>query len=171
MNDLLEMLKGGDRRSIGQAPRVVAKVCENPRLFPLLFEGLLTDDPVVRMRAADAVEKISARRPELLAPFKGELLLRISQCDQKEVRWHVAQLLPRLSLDALEMAAAIRILAEYLKDPSRIVRTFALQALADLAEREPSLRPRAIRELRSAARSGSPAVKSRARKLLASRTR
>jgi hypothetical protein len=29
-----------------------------------------SDDPVIRMRVADAVEKISAQRAELLQPFK-----------------------------------------------------------------------------------------------------
>ena len=52
------------------------------------------------MRAADAVEKITARRPELLRPHKRRLLTELALIPQQEVRWHVAQMLPRLSLSA-----------------------------------------------------------------------
>jgi hypothetical protein len=54
----------------------------------------------------------------------------------------------------------------YLEDRSSIVRTFALQGLADLVREEPSLRPRVVEILREAARNGTPAMKARSRKLL-----
>jgi hypothetical protein len=38
---------------------VVAEVLADPAQFALVFEGMLSDDPLLRMRAADAVEKIS----------------------------------------------------------------------------------------------------------------
>ena len=59
--DILEKLKGGDRRSIGRANEVVADVLRDPTLFDALFNGMLNDDPIVRMRSADAVEKITAQ--------------------------------------------------------------------------------------------------------------
>jgi HEAT repeat protein len=52
---------------------------------------------------------------------------------QKEVRWHVAQLLPRLALTPRQQTQAVALLRGLLDDGSRIVRTFAMQALADLA--------------------------------------
>ncbi len=55
MSDLLGKLQGGDRRSIGRADEVVADVLNDPALFDDLFQGMLHDDPVVRMRSADAV--------------------------------------------------------------------------------------------------------------------
>ena len=67
MNTILQQLAGGDRRSIGAVPQVVDAVLSDDRLFPTVFDGMRHADPVVRMRCADAVEKISARRPELLA--------------------------------------------------------------------------------------------------------
>ena len=54
----------------------------------------------------------------------------------------------------------------YLEDRSSIVKTFALQGLADLAQPEPGLRAEVIEILHESARNGSAAVKARSRKLL-----
>jgi hypothetical protein len=53
---MLEMLKGGDRRSIGISNEAVARVLKEPELFDTLYAGLFADDPVIRMRSADAAE-------------------------------------------------------------------------------------------------------------------
>lgn len=70
MHPLLKKLSGGDRRSIGRSNEVVAHVLAHLAHFRYVFEGLATDDPVVRMRSADAIEKITAQRPDLLRPYK-----------------------------------------------------------------------------------------------------
>ncbi len=61
----------------------------------------------------------------------------------------------------------MKILSDYLKDESRIVKTFAMQALSDIAERDEELRPGIIKQLEALTRIGSPAMKSRGKKLLA----
>ncbi|HUT73164.1 MAG TPA: hypothetical protein VMW89_21030 [Desulfatiglandales bacterium] len=55
MKDILEKLKGGDRRSIGRVGEVAKDVLSDPSLFRVLFKGLSSDDPVIRMRSADPV--------------------------------------------------------------------------------------------------------------------
>src|SRR5271166_6204805 len=92
------ILQGGDRRSIGKSNEVAARVLKRPDEFPELIELLWSDDPVVRMRAADAAEKASLQRHDLLAPFKAELLGLAEETEQAEVRWHLALMLPRLPL-------------------------------------------------------------------------
>lgn len=166
MTGILQKLGGGDRRSIGRSEEVVAEILEDPSLFSDLFEGMLHDDPIVRMRAADAVEKITASHPEYLRPYKRRLLNEVADIPQQEVRWHVAQLLPRLELDATERKAIYAILLSYLEDDSRIVKTFSMQALADLAELDASYRPSVIAVLEEQTASGSPAMQSRGQKLL-----
>jgi HEAT repeat protein len=166
MSEILKKLEGGDRRSIGRANEVVEDVLDNPTLFDAVFEGMLSDDPLIRMRGADAVEKITARRPDYLQPFKKKLLEEVANIDQHEVRWHVAQMLPRLTLSRRELKTAVETLLNYLSDESSIVKTFAMQALADFAGREVSLRDRLIKVLEKCTRAGSPAMKSRGRKLL-----
>ena len=164
--DIVEQLRGGDRRSIGRVAAVVEAILAEPRLFAALFEALTHDDPVVRMRAADAAEKVSGRRPELLLPYKDRLLGDVARIPQQEVRWHVAQMLPRLPLSAAERGAAVALLTGYLQDSSAIVRTCALQGLADLAQDDQRLRERLVVLLQDLTRTGSPAMKSRGRMFL-----
>jgi len=166
MTDILRKLKGGDRRSIGKSGETVEDVSKTPALFADLFAGLFDADAVVRMRAADAVEKITRQRPELLRPWKRPLLEQISALDEKEVRWHVAQMIPRLNLTVSERDTAVQILMDYLADESSIVKTFSMQALADLAERDERLRVQVIPLIERLTQTGTPAMRSRGRKLL-----
>lgn len=136
------------------------------RLFPKLIAGLWSADPLVRMRAADASEKVTRKNPGLLTPYKKELLVLMTEATEQELRWHLAVMVPRLPLNAKERQLAISSLNTYLEDRSSIVKTFALQGLADLAQNESSIRPRVVETLREATRNGTPAMKARSRKLL-----
>lgn len=167
MASLLEMLSGGDRRSIGRANEVTAQVLRDPTLFGQLFDGMAADDPVIRMRAADAVEKVTAVRPDLLQPYRRELIGRIARIEQPEVRWHFAQIAPRLELTEKQRSKVIDILLSYMEDESAIVRAFSLQALVDLVEDDATrLRRKAIRLCEEALESGPKSLRSRARTLL-----
>ncbi len=75
-------------------------------------------------------------------------------------------MVPRLELSEEERAVVVEILLDYLHDKSKIVKTFSMQALADLAEQDASLRSQVIQLLEELTRTGSPAMKSRGRKLL-----
>jgi len=160
------LLKGKDRRSIGRSNEVVALVLREPRRFRELMKCLWSDDPVLRMRAADAADKVSTQRPRLLDPFKAELLGLLSEAEQKELRWHLALMIPRLTLTRAERLRASEEFKRYLEDSSSIVKTFALHALTEIAEDEPSLRSRVRELVEQAVRAGTPAMKARARKLL-----
>jgi len=164
--DILALLRGGDRRTIGRSDEVAAMVCNDPKLFPELIAGLWSTDSLVRMRSADAAEKVTRMHRELLKPYKKELLGLMSEAGEQELRWHLAAMVPRLPLNARERGLAISLLKSYLEDRSSIVKTFALQGLADLAQDDPGIRPGVIEILREAARSGTPAMKARGRKLL-----
>jgi hypothetical protein len=163
---ILPLLRGGDRRTIGRADKVAAIVSKDPRLFPELMAGLWCEDPFVRMRAADAAEKVTRGNPKLLQSYKKELLGLMAEAEQQELRWHVAAMVPRLVMNAAERKLAASLLTDYLDDRSSIVKTFALQGLADLALVEPSIRSRVIDVLQEATRSGTPAMKARSRRLL-----
>lgn len=167
MADLRALLAGGDRRSIGRVPEIVATVQANPTLLAELVAAMGDADPVVRMRAADAVEKATAAHPEWLAPYTAQLLGPLAAVPQQEVRWHVAQLLPRLALDDDRRQVAAGILFGYLDDRSAIVRTCALDALTRLAAGDLELQARVVPALEAALRDGTPAERSRTRRLLA----
>jgi hypothetical protein len=167
MHLILRKLEGGDRRSIGRSNEVVADVIADPRLFGAVFSGLQSDDVVLRARVADAIEKITARHPEYLRPYKRQLIGPLARVNQKEVRWHVAQMFPRIPWNPSERQRVLDILTDYLNDESSIVKTFAMQALADLARDTPELIPQALLHLEELTAIGTPAMKARGRKLLA----
>ncbi|HKW35766.1 MAG TPA: hypothetical protein VJN92_22365 [Candidatus Acidoferrum sp.] len=160
------LLKGGDRRSIGRANQVAKLVLHAPRRLSELIECLWSDDAIVRMRAADAAEKVSAIQPKLLQPHKSELLGLLTEGEQIEVRWHLAQMVPRLPLTHREKQRAAEALQLYLEDRSSIVRTFALQALADISRSDSELRPLVKEILEQSVTRGTAAMKARARKLM-----
>ena len=164
--NILPLLEGGNRRTIGRSDQVAAIVSKDPGLFPRLIAGLWSEDPLVRMRAADATEKVTRRNRELLRPYKKELLGLMAEAKEQELRWHLAVMVPRLLLNAKERQVATSLLNSYLEDRSSIVKTFALQGLADLAQDDPSIRPGVIEVLRESTRNGTPAMKARSRKLL-----
>ena len=164
--NILRMLEAGDRRTIGRSNQIAALVSANSALFSQLIAGLWSDDKGLRMRAADAAEKVTRTNPGLLQPYKKELLGLMLETSQPELRWHLAAMVPRLRLKKKERQLAEATLNTYLEDRSSIVRTFALQGLADLAKHDPDLLPQVVETLCEATRKGTPAMKARSRKLL-----
>ena len=160
------LLRGGDRRSIGRSNEVAKLVLNAPKRFAELMKCLRSEDPLVSVRAADAAEKASAVKPELLKPYKAELLGLLAEADRIERRWHLAQMIPRLPLNEAERRRVAKVLQLYLEDQSSIVRTFALQALADLSGGDDGLQVRVREILEESVVTGTPAMKARARKLL-----
>lgn len=166
MNTIEKMLKQGDLRTIGRTDEVIKMVLDKPELFETLVNAMLTDDKGIRMRAADAVEKISLEHPTWLAPHKKLILTKITKINQQEVRWHMAQVMPRLTLTSAERKRLFDILISYLDDKSRIVKTFSMQALADIALQDHSYLPKVKRIITRLTQEGSPAMQSRGKKLL-----
>lgn len=165
-SNILRKLAGGYRQSLGQSGTIVSEIAESPRLFAQTFAALSHTDPIVRMRAADVIEKASREHPELLRPYKRAVLREVALIEQQEVRWHVAQMLPRLTLTAKELDTAVSILFDYLEDKSSIVRTMAMQTLADFAVEDAQLRKRIVPIIEYLTREGTAAMRARGRKLL-----
>jgi len=163
---LVGMLKGGDHRSIGRADEVVDIVLSSPDLFDEVFNGILSDDSLFRMRCADAAEKIARKRPDLLAPYKKMLIEQVSSIDQQEVQWHFAQMMAYLEYTDEEEARVVEILHGLLSSKSRIVVVSSLDTLTELATRNASLRESVIKDIELAMENGAPSVKSRGKRLL-----
>lgn len=167
MTGLAERLARGDRRTTGDAPSVADAVTADPALLPELVDCLFQPSPGIRMRAADALERVSRVRPRDLDSHTDRLLSEVAAIDQAEVRWHVAQILPRLALDDIQRWRAAALVAQWFGHAeSRIVRTSALQAMVDLAENDAGLRELAAEMMRAALHSGVPSLAARARRIL-----
>jgi hypothetical protein len=167
MGQIATLLAAGDRRTKGKSETVVKQVLAEPGKFGEVMEAMLAADPGTRMRAADAAEKISRVHPEWLRRYKPLLLKQVARIDQQEVRWHAAQMLPRLNLTRAERKKVFALLLTYLDHPSRIVRTFAMQALADIARQDGSYTVVVRGLLKRLTKQGSPAMQARGRKLIA----
>jgi hypothetical protein len=161
-----KLLSGGDLRSIGRVSEVIRIIENDVERLKDLVECFKSSDPIIRSRASDALEKISVKQPPLLDPFKTVILSAAANSDQQEVRWHVAQMLPRLPLNRKEIISVFALLRSYLEDRSVIVRVCALQAMYELSARELSLRFQAKSIIEMANKTGTPAIRARCRKLL-----
>jgi hypothetical protein len=159
-------LAGGDRRSVGRANGLVKILERQPNLLPEVVREMWSPDPVVAMRAADAVEKVSRKQAGALRRFKKELLGLAAETQQQELRWHLAAIVPRLQLSPAERRQAATTISRYLEDKSSIVKTFALQGLFDLSLCDSGSRERIEQLLRWAQLNGTPAMRARSRRLL-----
>ena len=135
MNDLTQYLQGGDLRSIANVEGLVA-LLKNQSDFDTLFRYLHSDDRLIAMRAADAVEKISRKRTDFLQNHRKELVAFLQIAENKELKWHLAQLASRLVLPDMEIERVWTVLSNWAKNEkeSKIVRVNALQSLYDLSQ-------------------------------------
>ena len=168
LRDLL--IPGKHALSLGRVPEAVALVQAQPHLAARLIELLWDEDPGVVQRAADVLERVS-RKPSLsltstLAASKDALLGLVADTQLKKLRWNLALTLGRLPLTVPDCRRAATTLHAYLDDPSSIVKTAALQGLADLTHHDPAQLPAVLDLLRIHGRSGTPAMRARSRILL-----
>jgi len=126
-------------------------------------------------KASSAVEK-AVRRIEIsvqlkqrelwaalaLVPYKRRLLTLAAAATDAHRRWHLALILPRLQLTKRERAALSEVLFEYLDDQSSLVKTFAMQGLADLSVKDAELWKTFRRLLAHLTEHGAAAMRARA---------
>lgn len=162
--------QGRHALSPGRVPEIVALVKAKPRLAVPLIEHLWDDDPGVAQRAADVLERVSHQSSpavdRALADSKEALLGLLAEASPKKLRWNLALIAGRLPLTPSEARRAGATLQPWLGDPSSIVKTAALQGLADLTRLNPSLLPEVLDLLRIHGRSGTAAMRARSRLLL-----
>ena len=125
-----KLLSGGDLRSIGNSNFIGSEV-RGQNDFDELFKCLFHKDRIVVMRAADAIEKITINNPQFLAKHKIQIIELCNVSKDKELKWHLALMIPRLQLDTREFDKAWNTLTKWAKDKtnSRIVRVNSIQGL------------------------------------------
>ncbi len=140
MKTFRELLNGGDLRSIGKSNEVVTLITDQES-FDNLFSFLFSNKRIVVMRAADVIEKITATSPKYLNKHKKKIFVLSETVTNKELKWHLALLLPRLQLNEKETGIVIEKLTIWALDKkeSRIVRVNSMQGLFDLSRENPAL--------------------------------
>jgi HEAT repeat protein len=164
---VLDWLRSGDLRSDGEANEVVREVIAHPQLFELLLEGLQASDNVVRGHTADALEKVSRSRPEVLAPHVA-LLAELAASDPVAmVRWHLAMILGTLGALGHYTERITSALLDLLNDRSAFVKSWAIASLALIAREYPRLTGEVIAAIGALRNDHSIAVRTRVSKALA----
>jgi len=162
-------LSGGNPRSLADVAAVIEAVLDDPAQLEELFDCLFCNDPIVRMRAADGLEKIAGQRPELMIPYLERLLGDVATIKQPSVQWHLAQILAQVPLDPDQRQRAIKVLKRNLeRSEDWIVLTVTMESLALFAKDDAKLRHWLLPALRSRLADERKAVVKRADKLLKS---
>lgn len=136
MKDLLELLTGGDLRSIGRSNEVVRQI-KNQDDFDNLFQYLFHEDRIVAMRTSDVIEKVTLANGKYLNKHKIKIIELCKSSPNKEVKWHLALLVPRLLLSKNELVEIWELLSFWALDKkeSRIVRVNSIQGLFNLLQK------------------------------------
>lgn len=139
MNNFAHLLLGKDRRTIGKADNVADLVVDQDS-FDKLFALLFHHERNLVMRAADAVEKVTRKHKQFLEPHKNQILSLLRSAIHIELKWHIAQLAPRLPLNPQELHEVWSILSYWVQNPneSKIVRVNSIQGLFDMATGNPA---------------------------------
>lgn len=170
MMQIENWLSGGDLRSDGASNEVAQVIIHHPELLPDLVAGLDAADPVVRGRAADALEKVGRVLPDALVQHIQRIVTAMSEDEVPMVRWHLAMALGHLAMYADQADLIETALLARLEDRSVFVVSWTMTSLCILALQYPARLPGIVNAIAPFERNSSPALRTRARKAMAALT-
>ena len=166
MGQILDWLSGGDLRSDGMSNEVADFVFKNPELFDELFEGLSVSDDVVRGRTADALEKVSRVRPDLIIDRLPKLLQVAEEDHVPMVKMHLAMIFGHLAMYEERLRQLISTLQYLLDDGSVFTRSWAVVSLCIIGRKYPQERKQILERIEPIQRDQSIAMRTKARKAI-----
>lgn len=164
MNQIIEWLSGGDRRSDGDSDEVVSLVLERPEIFDDLYDALFNSDNVVRGRASDALEKVGRTKPGLFIEHVSEIIKVAKEDGNFEVRFHLAMLLGHMAMYEENIEEITSALRELLNDRTAFVKSWTIASLCIIARLYPSKKQAVIKWISTLDGDKSIAVRTRVRK-------
>lgn len=134
-----------------------------------LLRWAMSENPETRKRAADTARRISEKDCTLLQASAAQFAAILAETPPAEsrTRWHLGLVVARTARSASEIATAAELMWLLTEDRSNVVRCSAVEGLGLLALRSSDVREQAEPYLHTALRSGTPAMKCRAREALA----
>lgn len=127
------LMVGGKSNSLGLAAQVISQVLQDQSLLDELYQCMFSHDAWVRMRAADAFEKVCREHPDWIEPYIDRLQRELAGPEQQaSIQWHLAQIYPQVTLTAKQKQHALTWLRTTLSSPTIdwIVAANCMQALA-----------------------------------------
>ncbi len=167
MTGFEEMLRVGDLRNDGLANEVVRILADRPELLPDLFSCLHSPQAVVRGHAADALEKVARIYPEGVGAQLDTLVRQATDDQVPMVRWHLAMVFGHLASIPASLQKTVPALTRLLRDPSPLVRSWAISSLCQAARSRPELSVPTARSISRLTSDPRPAVAKRAELALA----
>ena len=134
VKNFTDLLAGKDLRSLDNSSEILPLI-DDQNSFDELFKYLYNTDRAVIMKAIDIIEKITLIHKEYLQKYKVEILSLSKNVENIELKWHLAQLLPRVKYTNDEIEIIWKILEEWTLNTkeSKIVRVNSLQSLYEFA--------------------------------------
>lgn len=132
-----EILKtGGHANSLGRVGEVIELVLHDRSRLDELHKCLFDQDAWVRMRAADALEKVCRKHPDWLLPYIDRLQGELAASTQPSIQWHLAQIYRQVTLTGAQKQAAVEWLQQILssKDVDWIVAANAMDTLVQFTK-------------------------------------
>lgn len=130
--NFLEMLEvGGKSNSLGRVNEVIELVLGDRFRLEELYGCLFAEDAWVRMRAADALEKVCRVHPDWLQPYIDRFSEDLATSTQASIQWHLAQIYEQVDLTPEQKRFAIDWLKRLLstKEVDWIVAANAMDTL------------------------------------------
>jgi hypothetical protein len=141
MNAELTHLLLGKHIKSNKRHQLILERIDGQQSFDELLAIVFHHEKQLAIRAAEAIDEITRKHPEFLVPHKAQLLTLLTTADHHEIKWHIAQWLPRIPLLDDDLGHVWRLLSYWAHNPNegKIIRVHALQALHELSTRYPSL--------------------------------
>jgi hypothetical protein len=160
---------GGKSNSLGKADEVIAEVLNDRSRLGELYGCMFSEDAWVRMRAADAFEKVCREHPEWIEPYIDRIQAELSDPGQQaSIQWHIAQIYPQVSLNDEQKRHALTWLAGTLSsnEIDWIVAANAMKTLVYFTEQGDFAKEKLMPLLRIQLQHKSNAVVKRANKFI-----
>jgi hypothetical protein len=153
------------RWGLSDAYRAANQVLTTPSLVKSLMRALFSDDEELRRRAADTARRVTEKQRDLLEPYADEVigLLGASADDNWRTRGHLGLIVGRIAHTRAQRLRAATMLRAPLKDASNVVRCSGIEGFGELARSEPTLRDQAAEIMLAAQRTGTLAMRCRAK--------
>ena len=167
MSDLLNLLAGGTRKTLDNVDLVIEKVGSNQELFDELFSGLTHKDDVIRIRATDAVEKLSRKNLDFLKGKNHKIYKLLNKDSHFEIKMSLAAILGYLNYTNKNLPTALNFLFDTLKtETNKFVIVNCISSLVSITLKFNEFKTEVLSIIEEQMIKGSPAIKARCRKEL-----
>lgn len=165
MMDIAAEIAAWDGKRTATLETLAARLAPDPDVVGRLSALAGTDEPGNQVAATWLLKRFQEAGYEFSKDESGALVALMDKVAHWEARLHLLQLLPHLAVapDRADGLFAALQGNRFLGDGNKFVRAWTYNALADLATRNPALRPRALEVLTQGGKDAAASVKARLR--------